>query len=272
VGQNCSADCPPADAPSPTYSLAYTAAPGEANVARLTVAGDEMTVVDTGATIEAGNGCKSVDAHRAVCTGASGAVIELGDGDDSFAPAGPIRSITVNGGDGADRLVGGGGDDRLVGGPGIDSLDAGAGDDTLYTADGNGERIACGRGSDSVEGRPSTRRGDSSGGPPDVTDVPARDCEFIDFGDTHVDIAPRAVTRRAIVLRSLCASDFFSFAVRITARGRVLGRVSVKCADNQSPRVRIRVKGLRKGRVVSVQWRGDIFGDAFRGAYRYIFF
>jgi Ca2+-binding RTX toxin-like protein len=249
-----------------------------------------MTVVDTGATIEAGNGCKSVDAHRTVCTGASGAVMDLGDGDDSFMPAGPIGSITVNGGDGADalaggsetdffeggsgrdRLVGGDGDDRLAGGPGADSFDAGGGDDILYTADGNGERIACGRGgSDSVEGVPPTRRG-HTGGPPDVTDLPARDCEFVDFGGNYVDIAPRRVTRRAIVLRSLCASDFFSFAVRIVAAGRVLGKAGVKCADNQNPRVQIPVKGLRKGRVVSVEWRGSIFGDSFRGAYRYIFF
>src|SRR3954452_8116231 len=50
-------------------TLAYTAAAGEVNAATLTLVGGNVQVADPGATIEAGAGCSSTDAHTASCSG-----------------------------------------------------------------------------------------------------------------------------------------------------------------------------------------------------------
>ena len=135
----------------------YIADPGEPN--RVTASHtDEETIVieDPGAAIEAGDRCKSVDAHTVSCT--SGAlrqvVVAAGDGADTVTirgirgrvnggsgddalTAGALGSV-LNGGGGHDRLIGGAFEDRLTDGDGVggapidaDVLEGGGGKDTV---------------------------------------------------------------------------------------------------------------------------------------------
>ena len=90
---------------------------------------------------------------------------DLGPGDDEAL--GSRSDDTLSGGPGRDDLRGGGGDDTIDGGPGADELagddvqldysDSGGlpgrlpfGDDRLLARDGEGDRILCGLGADSV--------------------------------------------------------------------------------------------------------------------------
>ena len=53
------------------------------------------------------------------------------DNVDAAGLAADAVGLTIDGGDGDDRLTGGDGDDLLVGGPGNDILDGGPGNNTL---------------------------------------------------------------------------------------------------------------------------------------------
>jgi hypothetical protein len=124
--------------------LVYRADAGEVNVVSIVHSSDGLiTVTDTGAVIQATNGCVSKDVHVAECGHPSlpeGSDlhwhdIELGDGDDSFEvfglEQGVLTDYDVSAGDGDDVLSGGNENDHLGGGPGSDRLDGGGGDDTL---------------------------------------------------------------------------------------------------------------------------------------------
>src|SRR4051812_5727601 len=107
----------------------YVAAPGEANdVVVSHTDAQTITVRDPGATIEASDGCESIDAHNARCSVAApklliAARVETGDMNDrirSFGNAPPVLDPELIGN-------GGPGDDELIGGESADSLDGGGG-------------------------------------------------------------------------------------------------------------------------------------------------
>jgi Ca2+-binding RTX toxin-like protein len=78
-----------------------------------------------------------------------------GAGDDCLF--GGSGNDTLNGGAGADKLDGGRGNDKLNGGRGTDRYTAGPGRDAVSAADGNAERIDCGKGRDRVRADRSDR-------------------------------------------------------------------------------------------------------------------
>ena len=121
-------------------TVVYAADPGEAN--RLTITGEaKKTIVfqDPAATITAGRGCTSVNAHRVTCTSTTtsedGAFVlaSLEDGDDEATTKGELGFVSLDGGSGNDRLDGsvgksgldgGIGTDQLIGGPATGRIDA----------------------------------------------------------------------------------------------------------------------------------------------------
>jgi hypothetical protein len=124
--------------------LVYRAADGEANVVSVVHSDDGLiTVTDTGAVIQATNGCVSKDVHVAECgheslpegTDRVSHEVDLGDLDDSFdvfgLEPGEYIDYEVDGGAGDDILIGGNENDGLGGGPGADRLEGGGGDDRL---------------------------------------------------------------------------------------------------------------------------------------------
>jgi hypothetical protein len=132
------ADRSPVDYGSGWASVAYRAAPGEANHVLLTTV-DELTVrvTDPNAVITVGRACRSIDAHTAECSvaglglnGLIGAQVEAGDLNDVVESRGP--GLSANGGRGDDLLEsssiaagilnGGGGRDTLLGGTNRDTL------------------------------------------------------------------------------------------------------------------------------------------------------
>jgi hypothetical protein len=139
----------------------YTAGAGEAN--RVTVEfegrGRNFTVSDLGATIVAGDGCESIDAHTAHCVappreypGLPPApeelrwirmmTVTLGDRDDRFTSSDyVIDAVIAEGGPGDDALRGRGSVDRLDGGGGRDRLFGGENDDTLIDSDRGSDRL-----------------------------------------------------------------------------------------------------------------------------------
>ena len=124
----------------------YRAAAGETNRVVL-IEVDDLTirVSDPGAVIRPGRGCRSIDAHTAVCSAAGlpgrlgliGANVETGDMDDVVDSRGP--GLSGNGGRGNDVLqstsVAAG---TLNGGGGRDTLLGGTNADTLIDGDANG--------------------------------------------------------------------------------------------------------------------------------------
>ena len=132
-------------------ALHYVAADGEVNdVVVGSLDANTLTVRDFGATIEASNGCESIDAHQARCTSESGltrAQVETGDGNDrvrSFDESEPISDppLVANGGPGDDELIGGDAADSLDGGGGRDRLLGAAGPDALTDGDVSGHADA----------------------------------------------------------------------------------------------------------------------------------
>lgn len=154
-----------------------TAGAGEANDVSAQWNGTVAHVVDTGATLAAGSGCKSVGPHEATCD-AELAEIHTGDGDDHVAAdAGEVQL-----GPGDDRLEGGygsadggPGNDTMVGGSGQLSWNGGPGNDVL---EGSGGNLDGGPGDDSLQGS------DASEG---LSGGPGRDVLHAGGGDDHLD-------------------------------------------------------------------------------------
>jgi hypothetical protein len=134
----------------------YQAAPGEANDVRVSsIDGTAVRVSDSGATIDAGPGCRAVDAHTAECSSPDflhDANLVLGDMHDRVT-SDRLR-LRAGGGPGDDRLEGSPFDDVLNGGGGHDRLSGGAGDDFLSDTDEpeavDSDVIEGGDGSDTV--------------------------------------------------------------------------------------------------------------------------
>ena len=158
--------------------FSYIAAPGETNQVEVSLLAGTVTIRDTGASITAGDGCVSVNAHEVTC--ALGIHDHLGvtlnDLDDSLTLEGDGVGWDVRGGEGADTLVdscptgcgflfggpgddtlqgrgisGGAGDDTLTGSPKRDSIGGGPGNDTLSGAGGY-DTLLPAAGDDTVDG------------------------------------------------------------------------------------------------------------------------
>jgi Ca2+-binding RTX toxin-like protein len=113
-------------------ALAYEAAPGERNAVTVTRAPTGYRIVDAGAAVAPGAGCRPTAPNAVECTTRSveRVVVRAGDGDDFVTLSVTTHSV-VNGGAGADRLEGGEGPDDLLGGDGDDDLLGGDGADFL---------------------------------------------------------------------------------------------------------------------------------------------
>jgi Ca2+-binding RTX toxin-like protein len=170
--------------PSTFSFFSYLADAGEANQVVATFASDVVTIRDTGATITAGAGCVSVDAHEVNC--ATTGFVELfaflddlddtlaiqsgsnwnvqgGDGNDTLSscPTPSCGGTKVEGNAGDDTLesngcafcsfIGNTGDDTFIGGASTDDFRGGPGNDTLNGLAGN-DFLAPGAGDDIVDG------------------------------------------------------------------------------------------------------------------------
>ena len=132
---------------SAAASTAFTAgpvlnvdgSPGESNRLTATFGGSNVQVTETGpgATLTPGPGCSSSGANTVVCpaTGLSSLSMNGGDGDDRLSNSTPGSSI-IDGGTGDDTLIGGSAADSLIGGDGNDVFDGGAGADTMAGGEG----------------------------------------------------------------------------------------------------------------------------------------
>jgi hypothetical protein len=155
----------------------FTAAAGESNDVRLWLRSftepdsglqrPRLVVQDLGATLTAGAGCVSVDAHTAECGDHDGDYfhetrLRLGDEDDQLAVLpGDYRSgsrigepyVDVMGEGGNDRLATGGAErqqDTISGGAGDDVLTSSARSDDEY--DSSGDTLTGGSGDDTITG------------------------------------------------------------------------------------------------------------------------
>jgi hypothetical protein len=87
--------------------VTYTAAPGELNVVELSELAGTVSITDTGAVINAGNGCNQVSAHEVTCSGVThNPGIRLGDlGDTASLVAADSAFFTLVGQGGKDHLT-----------------------------------------------------------------------------------------------------------------------------------------------------------------------
>jgi Ca2+-binding RTX toxin-like protein len=159
--------------------LVFAAAAGEANVLTLTRTSRQTIVVDTGATLRVGTGCRRATRHRAVCRSVAEVFIELGDRGDSatlhgifadeegWIAAGGGNDVVslararlfntgVSGDRGGDRLFGGRGRDLFRGGRGNDVLTGGPGPDNLV-GEGGHDVLRGGTGGDFLHARDRAR-------------------------------------------------------------------------------------------------------------------
>jgi RTX calcium-binding nonapeptide repeat (4 copies) len=124
-------------------ALTFDAAPGERNAVTVTRAPASYRIVDTGAIVSPGGGCRSTAPNAVECTTRSveRIVVRAGDGDDFVTLSVTTRSI----------MSGGDGDDRLEGGEGLDDLLGGDGDDELLGGD-SADLFIGGTGADTMSG------------------------------------------------------------------------------------------------------------------------
>jgi hypothetical protein len=147
-----------AEGSTPSSSPAAAAGPGPT----VTTEDTGRTVVDLGtgnntATVSqtADGGLKVTSDGKAVtltAEQAKNAVIRGGAGSDAITVDASVKSgVTIEGGEGDDRLTGGVGDDRLAGGLGNDVVIGGEGKDWVW-GEGGDDYLEGGVGDDTVEG------------------------------------------------------------------------------------------------------------------------
>jgi Ca2+-binding RTX toxin-like protein len=133
-------------------TLDYTAASGEANNVRVSLASGNYTITDSGAGITAGSGCSAVSAGEVTCPAAGVSTVHVDSGDMSDVVVQKAKTPTVmDGGPGDDSLSGDGANETLNGGPGNDTLSGGGGNDALNGGDDNDSLDGSG-GSDALNG------------------------------------------------------------------------------------------------------------------------
>ncbi|HEX8744299.1 MAG TPA: calcium-binding protein [Thermoleophilaceae bacterium] len=135
--------------------LTFQAARGEANDVAVSGPASERRVIDRSAPLGAGDGCRQVGEHEAICRDADHLLIVLGDGDDRATLANDVITFGafVAGDEGDDVLTGGPGDEFLQGGDGRDDIAGGPGDDSI-AGDSNtpfADRLDGGEGTDSLD-------------------------------------------------------------------------------------------------------------------------
>jgi RTX calcium-binding nonapeptide repeat (4 copies) len=159
--------------------LVFEAAAGEANALTVTRTSRETTVVDTGATLRVGQGCRRATRHRAICRSVAEVFVGLGNRGDAATVIGVfsdeegwiaggrgndvlsvvrarLLNTSVSGGDGSDRVFGGFTSDYLLGGRGNDVVSGGGGSDSLVGGGGN-DVLRGGRGADLFAARDRAR-------------------------------------------------------------------------------------------------------------------
>jgi hypothetical protein len=189
--------------PEPRLEVIFLAGEGERNDLRMLSDPGGVRIVDTGAAIEVGAYCTSVDLHEAVCgpPAPSGllAAAFTGDGPDAaFARTGSISlgrgrdqglaaGTSMDGGPGRDRLIGVSGASLLTGGPGRDHLSGAGGD----------EAFAGGSGKDLIVGRGGADRIEAGSGADFVAGGPGRDQIYAGSGDDliHATNSDRDIVR-----------------------------------------------------------------------------
>jgi hypothetical protein len=161
------------------------------------------------------------------------AAVSGGDGADRIATGAPGDQLA--GDRGNDRLAAGPGRDLLDGGPGSDRLDGGADDDELRVRDGEPDTVACGAGTDRVDG--------------DQLDEVAADCEAVtrtptppppDAGSADDRTAPR-VAAGAATLQRMGRRWRIRVAATSSERGALATSGFVDVNDTSLP-----LKGSRK--------------------------
>jgi hypothetical protein len=177
--------------------VVFVAAAGEANVLTLTRTRRETTVVDTGATLRVGDGCRRATRHRAVCSSVAEVFLGLGNRGDAATVIGVfsddegriaggrgndvvslararLLNTSVSGDEGADRVFGGFTGNELLGGRGNDVVSGAGGSDSLVGGSGN-DVLRGGRGTDFFDVRDRARDHVYGGGGRDRAEVDAVD-------------------------------------------------------------------------------------------------
>src|SRR4051794_20080527 len=140
--------------------LRYVGA-GEANQVHVDRApGGGYTIVDPSVRVRAAAGCQSTGRNTAVCAGNVSRVTVVGsNGADRLTATFLDVPVTLDGGDGNDRLTGGGGDDLLDGDDGADTLLGQGGRDELR-GDEDADLLVGGPGPDVLDGGRGSDRAD----------------------------------------------------------------------------------------------------------------
>jgi len=116
-------------------SLRVTAAPGELNRVAIAPVTGALAVTDTGAPLQAGEGC-AVAGAAVQCASLAllDVTVELGDGNDTLTST-AVLPLVVTDGVGNDTLTGGPAADTFHASPGADSYAGGGGNDAVSYAD-----------------------------------------------------------------------------------------------------------------------------------------
>lgn len=138
----------------PVPLFVYYAASGQQNDVVAATTTRTATFTDSGADITAGTACSQVEQHEVRCLGSNalGALVNLGDENDTSLSRGSTAVIVGAYGEaGDDELRGGTGTDALDGGPGNDLLLGERGNDMLLGDEGD-DRLDGGGGADTLNG------------------------------------------------------------------------------------------------------------------------
>jgi RTX calcium-binding nonapeptide repeat (4 copies) len=189
--------------PEPRLEVTFLAREGERNDLRMLADPGGVRIADTGAPIEVGAYCTSVDPNDAVCgpPAPSGllAAAFTGDGPDAaFARTGSVflglgrdhglaAGTSMDGGPGSDTLIGVSGASLLTGGAGHDRLSGAGGGEALGGGSGK-DLIAGGAGADGIE---------AGSGADFVAGGPGRDQIYAGSGDDliHATDSDRDIVR-----------------------------------------------------------------------------
>jgi Ca2+-binding RTX toxin-like protein len=174
----------------------------------------------------------------------------------------------VLGGAGDDVLRGRAGRDQINGGRGRDRIEARGGSDVIEVGDGQADTVSCGRGSDVVAGEvPGVNGVGGRAVPsrlPDASDLLAGDCESVWVRPKPSPVHLRRAGRRAAVFARPCERPGDRVSLRITAGSRTIGSTGPIRCDAAGGNVRVKLRGVRAGTVVTLHWRIGKGGAVWR--------
>jgi hypothetical protein len=151
---------------------------------------------------------------------------QTSDHDPLIARLAISKGISVNGGNGADRIDGGNGDDRLSGGNGADRLEAGDGKDTVTGGRGD-DVLLGGRGADELSGEQGSDLLDGGAGTDLLTGGAGLDA-FIFRGNFGSDTVTDFRSEDVIMF------DMFASFAAVVAASQQVGADTVITAQNGS--------------------------------------